>query len=66
MNDSQSILEAKDLQVIKAGALVLDIPALAVEGREILSLIGPNGAGKTTLLQTHCLSDQAVARRTFF
>ena len=52
MNGSQSILEAKDLQVTKAGALVLDIPALTVEGREILSLIGPNGAGKTTLLQT--------------
>lgn len=52
MNGSQPILEIKDLQVMKAGSLVLDIPALMIEERETLSLIGPNGAGKTTLLQT--------------
>ena len=52
MNGTPPILEAKDLQVMKAGTLVLDIPALMVEEGEILSLIGPNGAGKTTLLQT--------------
>jgi tungstate transport system ATP-binding protein len=52
MNSPGPILEAKDLQVTKGGALVLDVPAMAVEEGEILSLIGPNGAGKTTLLQT--------------
>ena len=52
MNGSPPILEVKDLKVIKAGSLVLDIPALMIEEGEILSLIGPNGAGKTTLLQT--------------
>jgi tungstate transport system ATP-binding protein len=52
MNSNSPILEAKDLQVVKAGSLVLDVPALRVEAEEILSLIGPNGAGKTTLLQT--------------
>jgi tungstate transport system ATP-binding protein len=52
MNSPGPILEAKNLQVTKGGALVLDVPAMAVEEGEILSLIGPNGAGKTTLLQT--------------
>ncbi|MGD0623845.1 MAG: ABC transporter ATP-binding protein [Thermodesulfobacteriota bacterium] len=52
MNSSQSIFEIKDLQVIKAGTLVLDIPALMIKEGETLSLVGPNGAGKTTLLQT--------------
>jgi len=51
MNGSRSILEAKNLQVRKAGSLVLDVPLLRIEEGEILSLIGPNGAGKTTLLQ---------------
>jgi tungstate transport system ATP-binding protein len=45
-------LEAKNLQVRKGGALILDIPDLRIEEGEILSLIGPNGAGKSTLLQT--------------
>ncbi|MFH1757382.1 MAG: ABC transporter ATP-binding protein [Pseudomonadota bacterium] len=52
MNSPGPILEAKDLQVAKGGTLVLDVPNLAVDEGEILSLIGPNGAGKTTLLQT--------------
>ena len=52
MSNSRSILEVRDLQVVKAGTLVLDIPGLAIEEGETLSLIGPNGAGKTTLLQT--------------
>jgi tungstate transport system ATP-binding protein len=52
MNGSQSIFAIKDLQVIKAGSLVLDLPALMIEEGETLSLLGPNGAGKTTLLQT--------------
>lgn len=46
------IFEIRNLQVIKAGSLVLDIPALMIEEGETLSLVGPNGAGKTTLLQT--------------
>ncbi len=50
--NASPILEAKDLRVLKGGALVLDIPALTIGRGEILSLIGPNGAGKTTLLQT--------------
>jgi tungstate transport system ATP-binding protein len=52
VSNSRSILEVRDLQVVKAGTLVLDIPGLAIDEGETLSLIGPNGAGKTTLLQT--------------
>jgi len=46
------ILEAKEIQVIRGGTLLLDISSFLIHEGEILSLIGPNGAGKTTLLQT--------------
>ena len=52
MSKGSSILEARNLQVRKAGVLILDIPALQIEEGELLSLIGPNGAGKSTLLQS--------------
>jgi tungstate transport system ATP-binding protein len=51
-NDSKPILEAKNLEVERGGALLLEIPSFSIGKGEILSLIGPNGAGKTTLLQT--------------
>ncbi len=66
MNGSQSILKIKDLQVIKGGSLVLDIPAFMVEEGEILSLIGPNGAGKTTLLQTIARLNKPARGEFFF
>jgi len=46
------VYEARDLQVVRGGSLILNVPALMVADGEILSLIGPNGAGKSTLLQT--------------
>lgn len=52
MSESTPILEARDLEVIRGGALILHVPSLLIQEGEILSLIGPNGAGKTTLLQT--------------
>lgn len=66
MNGSPPILEVKDLQVMKAGSLVLDIPALMIEEGEILSLIGPNGAGKTALLQTLARLIKPAAGEFFF
>jgi tungstate transport system ATP-binding protein len=52
MIESHPILEARGLQVTRGGSLLLDVPALAINRGETLSLIGPNGAGKTTLIQT--------------
>jgi tungstate transport system ATP-binding protein len=48
------LLEARNLEVERGGAVILNVPSLSIEQGEILSLIGPNGAGKTTLLQTLC------------
>ena len=52
MIESSPILEAKGIQVIRGGTILLDISSFLLREGEILSLIGPNGAGKTTLLQT--------------
>jgi tungstate transport system ATP-binding protein len=52
MNESLTIVEAKNLEVKRGGATILYVPSLQIREGEILSLIGPNGAGKTTLLQT--------------
>jgi tungstate transport system ATP-binding protein len=46
------VFEARDLQVIRGGSLILNVPSLLVSEGEIFVLIGPNGAGKSTLLQT--------------
>lgn len=51
MSNSVSIFEARDLQVIRGGSLILNIPALTVAEGERFFIIGPNGAGKSTLLQ---------------
>ena len=46
-----TILEAKNLKVIRGGSLLVDVAGIEIFEGETLSLIGPNGAGKTTLLQ---------------
>ncbi len=46
------VFEARNLQVIRGGSLILNVPALTIADGEILSIIGPNGAGKSTLLQS--------------
>ena len=53
MNTSASpVFEVKNMQVIRGGSQILNVPSLRVSVGEILVLIGPNGAGKSTLLQT--------------
>jgi len=39
------------VRVAHAARVVLDVPALAVQGGETLGVMGPNGAGKSTLLR---------------
>ncbi len=51
MSSAPTVFEARNLQVVRSGALILNVPLLAVPEGEILVLIGPNGAGKSTLLQ---------------
>ena len=46
------VFEARNLQVIRGGSLILNVPALIITDGEMLSIIGPNGAGKSTLLQS--------------
>ncbi len=52
MTESPFILEARNLDVERGGAILIHVPSLLIHEGEIFSLIGPNGAGKTTLLQT--------------
>jgi tungstate transport system ATP-binding protein len=52
VSPSPAIFEVRNLQVIRGGSLILNVPSFAVSQGEILVLIGPNGAGKSTLLQT--------------
>ena len=52
MDEHIPILEIKNLEVNRGGAILLQVSSLSIQEGEIFSLIGPNGAGKTTLLQT--------------
>ena len=60
------ILEMQDIQIKRGGIPVIDLPALAIEAGEFLSLIGPNGTGKSTLLLAlSCLLKPARGRLLF-
>lgn len=45
-----TILEARDLRVVRGTREVVRVDALAIEEAGTLAVLGPNGAGKTTLL----------------
>jgi tungstate transport system ATP-binding protein len=44
-------LRVRGLRVEHGSRVILDVPDLAVETRETLSVVGPNGSGKSTLLR---------------
>jgi tungstate transport system ATP-binding protein len=49
------------IRVVRGGRTVLDVPELAVDRGQVLSVIGPNGAGKSTLLRVMALLETPTA-----
>jgi tungstate transport system ATP-binding protein len=64
--ESMPILEVRNLKVERGGGIILNVPFLAIQQGDILSLIGPNGAGKTTLLQTLSYLSRPFQGEIFF
>ena len=51
MNNGRSIYTVKELTKAYNGRVVLDLPWLEIQAREIFALVGPSGSGKSTLLR---------------
>lgn len=62
----EPILRVENLQMIKGGQLILDIPHLSISPGEVVSLIGPNGAGKSTLFKVLAFLEKPTAGQVFF
>lgn len=52
MSNTEMLLEARGLTVVRGGIKVLEIPAFSLKRNETVALIGPNGTGKSTFLLT--------------
>lgn len=48
----KTLVEIRDLQVLRGKQPVLQLDHLAIQEGEVLAVVGPNGAGKSTLLLT--------------
>ncbi|RXA16686.1 ABC transporter ATP-binding protein [Methanosarcina sp. MSH10X1] len=50
--DSPSLLELKNVTVVRGGRKILDSISLSIEQGEHVAIIGPNGSGKSSLIKT--------------
>ncbi|MCO5380974.1 MAG: ABC transporter ATP-binding protein [Methanosarcina barkeri] len=51
-NNSPSLLELKNVTVVRCGKKILDSISLSIEQGEHVAIIGPNGSGKSSLIKT--------------
>lgn len=52
MGNSPSLLEMKNVTVVRSGKKILDSISLSIEQGEHVAIIGPNGSGKSSLIKT--------------
>ncbi len=52
MSGQDTLLEARDIRVVRGGTTVLRLPEFSLGCNETVALIGPNGTGKSTFLLT--------------
>ena len=52
LRDTQSLIEARAVGVVRNGRHLIKNADLQIESGKIVTLIGPNGAGKTTLVRS--------------
>ncbi|MDR7665193.1 ABC transporter ATP-binding protein [Methanosarcina sp. Z-7115] len=51
-DNSPSLLELKNVTVVRCGKKILDSISLSIEQGEHVAIIGPNGSGKSSLIKT--------------